>query len=427
MSDVSCSSTSVRSGPSSGGLLALLVLLNLFNYIDRYNLPPVLAPIEREFQATGSQMGFLATGFLVVYMLTAPLFGWMADRYSRWALVGIGMLIQSLGTLGSGLAESYLVLLIARCVVGIGDAAYGPAAPTIISDLYPIEKRGRKLAWFYAAMPVGSAVGFAIGGGMRELTGSWRWGFYSIVPPMILLGIICLLIRDRRINRGVAQPVVHQKIRFKDYLSLSKNRSYLLNCLGMTLMTFAIGGVSFWMPYYLEEARGISKSASSIGFGLIVVIAGLSATLAGGYWGDRLKPRFSGSYFWVSGIGMLTAVPLIGLMLVTPFPACWVVIFLAVFVLFLNTGPSNTILANVTSPRIRASAFALNIFIIHALGDAISPPIIGWFKDRWSFDAAFLLLMGVVGLSGIVWCIGARYLLSDTWNEEPSQGIARNA
>lgn len=417
MSDTSIPSSSGRSGPWPGWLLALLVLLNLFNYIDRYNLPPVLAPIEKDFQATGSQMGFLATGFLIVYMLTAPLFGWMADRYSRWALVGIGMLIQSLGTLGSGLAGSYLVLLIARCVVGVGDAAYGPAAPTIISDLYPIEKRGRKLAWFYAAMPVGSAVGFAIGGMMRELTGSWRWGFYCIVPPMILLGIICLFIKDRRINGGVARPVVHQKIRWQDYLSLLKNKSYLLNCLGMTLMTFAIGGVSFWMPYYLEETRGISKSASSVGFGAIVVVAGLSATLAGGYLGDRLKPRWSGSYFWVSGLGMLLGVPLIGLMLWTPFPGCWGVIFLAVFVLFLNTGPSNAILANVTCPGIRASAFALNIFVIHALGDAISPPIIGWFKDRWSFEAAFVLLMGVVGLSGIVWCLGARYLQADTWVE----------
>lgn len=398
----------------AGWFLLLLVLLNLFNYIDRYNLPPVLEPIETEFGATGSQMGFLATGFLLVYMITAPVFGWTADRYSRWKLVGIGMILQSLGTLGSGLAGGYMMLLIARCVVGVGDAAYGPASPTIIADLYPLEKRGRKLAWFYAAIPVGSALGFAIGGFMRELTGTWRWGFYAIVPPMLILGIICLFIKDKRANGGDAKPVEHHKVNVADYLSLLKNKSYVFNCLGMTLMTFAIGGISFWMPYYLEETRGISKSASSMGFGAIVVLAGLSATLFGGYLGDILKPRFSGSYFLVSGVGMLIGAPLIAVMLFTPFPACWAVIFIAVFALFVNTGPSNAILANVTHPGIRASAFALNIFIIHALGDAISPPIIGWIKDHSSFETAFLLIITAVALGGVAWCIGARFLAADT-------------
>jgi MFS family permease len=398
----------------AGWLLLLLVLLNLFNYIDRYNLPPVLEPIEKEFGASGSQMGFLATGFLLVYMITAPVFGWMADRYSRWTLVGIGILIQAIGTFGSGMAGTYAMLLIARCIVGVGDAAYGPAAPTIIADLYPLEKRARHLSWFYAAIPVGSALGFAIGGFMRELTGSWRWGFYSIVPPMIALGIICLFIKDRRANGNGSKPVEHRKVTLADYLSLARNKSYLFNCLGMTLMTFAIGGISFWMPYYLEEARGISKSASSMGFGAVVVLAGLSATLFGGYVGDILKPRFSGSYFLVSGVGMLIAAPLIGLMLVTPFPACWIVVFVAVFALFVNTGPSNAILANVTHPGIRASAFALNIFIIHALGDAISPPIIGWIKDHFSFEAAFGLICTTVALGGIAWCVGARFLERDT-------------
>ncbi len=400
-------------------MLFLLVLLNLFNYIDRYNLPPVIKPIEQEFGATGTQMGLLATGFLVVYMVTAPIFGWMADRYSRWALVGVGMLIQSLGTFGSGLADSFIMLLIARCVVGVGDAAYGPAAPTIISDLYPIEKRGRRLAWFYAAIPVGSALGFAIGGYMQSLTGSWRWGFYSIVGPMILLGVICLMIRDRR--AGSKQTgAIHHKVTLKDYLSLARNKSYLFNCAGMTAMTFAIGGISYWMPYYLKDARGMSDESASMGFGAIVVLAGLSATLFGGYLGDILKPRFSGSYFIVSGVGMLIGAPLVGLMLVTPFPYCWIVIFCAVFVLFMNTGPSNAILANVTAPGLRASAFALNIFIIHALGDAISPPIIGGLRDAWNFNAAFGLIIFMVALGGVLWLMGARYLEADTARVETS-------
>lgn len=394
-------------------MLGLLVLLNLFNYIDRYNLPPVVGQIQEQFDVNKAQTGTLATGFLVVYMLTAPIFGWMADRYSRWVLVGVGMLIQSLGTFGSGAANTFLMLLVARCVVGIGDAAYGPAAPTIISDLYPVERRGRVLAWFYAAMPVGSALGYAIGGLMAELTGSWRWGFYGIVGPMVLLGVTCLFIRDKRGGKTVGEQH-HRRVKLADYLALLRNRSYLLNCAGMTAMTFAVGGVSYWMPVYLEQTKGLSPAQSSIGFGAILVLAGLGATLAGGWVGDRLRSRFSGSYFLVSGIGMIVAVPLVLLMLVTPFPACWGVIFLTVFALFFNTGPSNTILANVTSPFVRASAFALNIFIIHLLGDAISPPLIGAIADAYSMELAFVLLSMVVLLSGVLWLIGARYLAADT-------------
>ena len=164
----------------------------------------------------------------------------------------------------------------------------------------------------------------------------------------------------------------------------------------------------------LEQDRGLTLQQSSMGFGAIVVLAGLTATLLGGWTGDTLRSRFSGSYFLVSGAGMIVGAPLMLLMLVTPFPACWIVIFLAVFALFFNTGPSNTILANVTSPYIRASAFALNIFIIHALGDAISPPMIGWIADARGMPMAFVMLAAVVFLSGVLWLLGTRFLASDT-------------
>src|SRR5262249_9058154 len=142
--------------------LALLLAINLFNYIDRYVLSAVVPVLKEEFP-TG-RMGLLATAFLVSYMLTAPLFGWLADRVSRWLIVGLGVIVWSLASGASGLAETYGMLLATRIFVGVGEAAYGPAAPTLIADYFPVEKRGRVLAWFYMAIPVGSALGYAWGG-----------------------------------------------------------------------------------------------------------------------------------------------------------------------------------------------------------------------------------------------------------------------
>jgi MFS family permease len=400
-----------RYAPGARKALALLLLLNLFNYIDRSVLPAVEVQIAHQFGATKAQMGWLATGFLLVYMLTAPAFGWLADRKSRWALVGIGIVIQALASGGSGIASTYWMLLIMRCLVGVGDAAYGPAAPTLIADLFPIEVRARKLAWFYAAIPVGSAMGYGIGGAMLHATGNWRWGFYVLVAPMIVLGLLCFLMKDPRPRGATATP--HHKLAARDYLAMLRNRSYVLNCLGMSAMTFAIGGIAFWMPRYLEVTRGLSNFAANLGFSIVVVVTGLFATLAGGYVGDRLRPRMAGAYFIVSGISMLVGFPLVLLMLITPFPACWAVIGAAVFCLFFNTGPTNTIIANVMPPQLRASAFAVNIFVVHALGDAISPPIIGAIADRSSLNWGFAMVSVVILLSGVLWLAGARHLAAD--------------
>src|SRR2546423_12584493 len=182
--------------------VALLLCINLFNYIDRYVLAAVEPDIGAEFfgmkrddPATLEKTGSLATAFLISYMLTAPLFGWLADRISRWLLVGISVILWSLATGASGLAGTFAILLITRLFVGVGEAGYGPAAPTIISDLYPIERRGAVLAWFYMAIPVGSALGYAWGG-LFDAWHGWRWAFYAVVPPGIVLGILSLMRRD---------------------------------------------------------------------------------------------------------------------------------------------------------------------------------------------------------------------------------------
>jgi MFS family permease len=462
--------------PGARTALILLLLINLFNYIDRQVLAANVTPIERQllpFREPDSvrltstigmlagpsayapltaaaalnplraeqgkdnkeRIGDLAMAFMLSYMLIAPLFGWLANRVPRWRLIAIGVMLWSLASGASGLAGtlhdsaalaaggatvffgSFGFLLLTRCFIGVGEAAYGPIAPTLISDLYPVKIRGSVLAWFYAAIPVGGALGYALGG----LLG-WPAAFYWVVPPGLLLGLWCWLMPEPKSGQAdLAHGQSARRPRLREYLVLLRTPSYVLDTLGMTAMTFSIGGIAIWMPDYIYAYRGEpDPDRINIVFGCIVVVSGLGATLLGGIVGDRLRPRFAGSYFLVSGLSMMVAFPLFIAVLRVPFPWAWLCIFLACFFLFFNTGPTNTILANVAHPSLRAQAFAINILIIHLFGDAFSPKIMGRIADRYAeggranMDAAFLAVSGAILLGGLFWLAGTPFLARDT-------------
>jgi predicted MFS family arabinose efflux permease len=309
------------------------------------------------------------------------------------------------------LAATFAMLFVTRICVGIGEGGYGPAAPTILADLFSIQTRGRIMAIFYAAIPVGSALGYVIGGLVGVHLG-WRWAFYLVTPPGLLLGLLCFVQRDPRVNAH--QPVQQSRRHsLSDYLRLFRTRSYLINCAAQTLWTFATGGLGFWVSAYLRF-RNQSPDIGMTIFGGITVVAGLLSTLLGGVIADKLRSRFAGSYFWVSGIGTLVACPIFIATLYIPFPAAWVPMFLAIFFLFLNTGPSNTALANVSLPAVRATAFAANIFVVHALGDVQAFWLLGYIGGHTNMHVAFLFVSGIIFLSGLTWLLGVKYLPADT-------------
>ena len=431
--------------------LTLLLLINLFNYMDRYVLAAVLPEVQNTFfsspERTGALVlllvakfehafgftprlalgGLLSTAFMVTYMIASPVFGRLAEWKSRWMLIGVGVSLWSLASGASGIAATFLVLLVTRCFVGIGEAAYGPVAPAIIADSFAINVRGRVLSWFYTALPVGSALGYVLGEQITK-TGigdvgarlfglsseSWRWAFFLVTPPGLILGLWCLLMSDPA--KGQADSVVPTasgELRWKDYLVLFRTPSYVLCSVGMTCMTFAMGGIAVWMPYYLEHRPGVHRFPTTT-FGGVLLVTGLLGTLMGGVTGDKLRTRFGGSYFLVSGMAMLIGFPAVWMMTWVGFPWIWCCIFVACFCLFFNTAPTNTILANVTHPAMRATGYALNILIIHALGDVLSPFVIGLITDRYNMDVAFRVVAVMFLCSSLVWFLGARYLDTDT-------------
>ena len=406
----------------AGRALALLLAINLFNYIDRYILAAVEPLIADHFFAASDEnamakTGALATAFLVSYMLLAPVFGALADRFSRWMLIAAGVAVWSVASGFSGAASAFGMLMLTRVFVGVGEAAYGPAAPTIIADMFPVEKRGRMLSFFYLAIPVGSAIGYGFGGMVGQSLG-WRWPFYLVTIPGLILAGMCLLMRDPRgASRAAAKKPA---LKLADVRSLFRIRSFVFNTAGMAAMTFASGGMSYWLPRYLFKNRAADFGGTpdlgriNVTFGVITCVAGLLATLLGGWLGDRLRGKYPSAYFLVSGFGILLAFPLTVVMLHVPFPGAWVLVFFAIFFLFFNTGPTNAALANVAPPAMRSTAFAINILLIHAFGDAISPPLIGWIAGRSSMNTAFLVVSAMMVVAGGFWLTGARYLGRDT-------------
>lgn len=402
-----------KAAPGAWKSLAILLALNLLCYLDRYILAAVEPQVRDAFFAPDNPnakalTGSLATAFLVAYMVTAPLFGWLADRFSRWVIIAVGAAVWSFASLGSGLAQTFVVLMLMRVFVGVGEAAYGPAAPTIIADLYPARTRGLVLAWFFAAIPVGSAIGYMFGGAVGAAMG-WRWPFHLAALPGLVLAAVCLLFKDRRTGRAEKR-----KAGWADYRNMLRIPSFTLNVAAQTAMTFAIGGMSFWAPAYFAGKLGADRLAEvNLIFGGITAVAGLGATLLGGWLGDRLARKVSGAYFWVSAAGMLLAFPSTLAMLFAPFPLAWGLCFFAVFFLFFNIGPANTAICNVTPPEVRATAFAVNIFIIHTFGDAISPPLIGAIADRSNLGVGFVVVSLMMLVAGLFWAFGARFLARD--------------
>jgi predicted MFS family arabinose efflux permease len=414
------------SPPSKAARNALIVLtgINLFNFIDRYVLAAVIESIKPEFRLSDAQAGRLVTSFVIVYMLTSPFFGALGDRGKRPRLIALGVAIWSLATAAAAFARGFLSLFLARAAVGVGEAAYGTIAPAMLSDHYAKALRGRAFGVFFAAIPIGSALGYVLGGLVDAHLG-WRAAFFVAGAPGLFLALLALRLSDP--PRGAQEEVApatepggaHPAAGVRGYFALLENRAYVLTVLGYAAYTFALGGLAFWMPPFLARVRGLDLASANAWLGGILVVTGFFGTFAGGWIGDWLLRRTSEAYLWLSGLTTLAAIPFAVLaFLADSKPLYLGGIALAEVLLFASTGPINTAIVNAVRPEMRAMAVAASIFTIHLLGDAISPWIVGQISDalrhRGATEAAALaqavLIMPIaLAIGGAIWtCAAAR-------------------
>jgi MFS family permease len=395
---------------NQGATYALLVvtLLNFLNYIDRFILAAVLPRVKTELVLTDFQLGLLANAFLVAYFLTSPLFGILGDRTSRPRLMAAGVGLWSIATAAAGMTRNFVQLLLARAWVGVGEAAYSTISPALLSDYYPRNERGRAFAIFYVAIPVGAASGFLLGGALERAFG-WRVAFYAVGLPGIALALVASRLYDpiRGSSEEAEAPTESLSIR-ATLVTLSRNTAYVGTVLGYAAYTFAVSGLGFFMPTYLERVRGVELSRADFIVGSVTVLGGLCGTFAGGYLGDWASSKINHGQLWLCGISSIAGIiPTWLALTVSSFPAYVVWFFIAEFLLFLSTGPVNVVLINVVPVGMRAMAMAVSIFAIHLFGDAISPPIIGLLADMKGLGIAVLIVPIAVAVSGVLWTVTA--------------------
>lgn len=387
--------------------LTVLTCLNLLNYLDRYVVPAVQVTIKQELSLTDAQVGLLSTGFMVVYMCVSPVFGWLGDKRSRTALIGLGVVVWSLATLCSGFAGTFLLLLVTRMFVGVGEAAYGTIAPAVLSDSFAAAIRGRVFAVFYAAIPIGSAMGYLVGGYVNAHWG-WRHAFW--LTSAIGAGLAVLAWRLHDPPRGASgdgdDPAIPPPGLRDTYKSLWGNRLYVVTVAGYAAGTFAIGGLGVWLTQFLITVRKLDNAAMVVG-GLMAV-SGLVGTIAGGWAGDWFARTHRYAYLWVAGLTSLMAAPLGLVALTVPTPSVYLpAIFVAGILVFASTGPINTLIVNLVDPDIRATAVAACTLAIHLFGDGFSAWFIGAVSDRFSLQRAILMVPLMMCVSGLIWTLAA--------------------
>ncbi len=385
--------------------LVLLTALNLLNYIDRSVLNAVQPLIQNEFHVSDAQIGRLTTVFLIFYTLAAPLMGPLADRYSRRLIIGLGAFAWSGATLLTAVTHSYDALLLRHTLVGVGEASFVTISPTVVADLFPESMRGRVLGFFYLAIPVGFALGYPIGGYFGTHYG-WRAPFLLAGIPGFVLGTLVFFMPEP--PRGQFDSLQETPER-GSVRGLLHNPAFLTATLGMAMMTFAQGGLLVWMPTFLSRMRGYTLLQANNIFGLIIAIDGTVASLAGGWLGDRLLRRTRSAYYLVSAASMGLGIPVMMVALFNRGPAMVPGIALSGFLLLLNTAPLNAAVINSVGAHIRATAIAVNLFVIHFLGDAFSPWLIGKVSDSSSLESGFISTVVATALSSAILFYGMRF------------------
>ena len=403
-------------------ILALLTALNFVNYVDRTVLAAVLARVQVDLDLTQTQGGLLATAFLVGYFALSPLFGYLGDRaratpdapwkvwQTRRGLMTLGVIVWSASTIATGHTHSFYSMIAARALVGAGEASYAAVAPTIIDDLAPPDRKGKWLSVFYLAVPVGSAIGYLLGGFVQKHYG-WREAFYAAGLPGAVFALLCLLIAEP--NRATAARALSLRASLAPLL---KERVYARAVAGYCLFTFALGGFAHWAPKYIHAQYGTDLDKANYAFGLILVAGGIIGTGIGGAWGDRAAKRATASgeapgdhpgaraHLRVCAIASALGAPFAAACFVSPTSTSFfALIFVAIVALFLTTSPINAALLSSVPAGVRGSAMALSIFAIHLFGDLWSPPLVGLIADHAPMQFAMLLLPAAIALSALAW------------------------
>ncbi|KAF6297907.1 hypothetical protein mRhiFer1_000153 [Rhinolophus ferrumequinum] len=376
---------------------AILSLGNVLNYLDRYTVAGVLLDIQQHFGVKDQGAGLLQSVFICSFMVAAPIFGYLGDRFNRKVILSCGIFFWSAVTFSSSFIpqQYFWLLVLSRGLVGIGEASYSTIAPTIIGDLFTKNTRTLMLSVFYFAIPLGSGLGYITGSSVKQAAGDWHWAL-RVSPIMGMITGTLILVLVPATKRGHADQLGGQlKARtswLRDMRALIHNRSYVFSSLATSAVSFATGALGMWIPLYLHRAQVVQKTVEtcssppcgakdSLIFGAITCFTGFLGVVTGAGATRWCRLRTQRADPLVCAVGMLGSAIFICLIFVaakSSIVGAYICIFVGETLLFSNWAITADILMYVVIPTRRATAVALQSFTSHLLGDAGSPYLIGY-------------------------------------------------
>lgn len=393
--------------------LAVIFFANFLSYLDRQVVSALEHQLKHDLHLTTAEFGYVGSAFTIGYMVFAPIVGFLIARHRRPRVFAVCVIIWSIATVCSGLAPNKWVLYATRFFIGAGEAGCLVIGPTLLSDYFSKEVRGRILSIFFLALPLGGASGYIAGALISDHLG-WRAAFYMAGAPGFLVAALIWQLIDPTPSGEPIDPHHPQVKGIKPYFDLLKNRTLLFIILAqafavMFLQPFLHFGVGFF-----EDERGLTKKVATISLASLALIAGALGNALSGFIGDKLAKKVRGAYALMAGIAFMVGLPF----MLVGFTAPQMGIFLpalglGAFCYFLCMPAVNTQIANAVPAEKRAMAYALAVFILHCLGDTAALPVFGRVADVFGKEhgkhTAFLIFSFALLLAGFSCLLAARF------------------
>ncbi|MEK1905795.1 MAG: MFS transporter, partial [Pseudomonas sp.] len=385
------------------------------DYMSRQVLNAVFPLLKGEWALSDSQLGLLSgIVALMVGLLTFPL-SLLADRFGRVRSLALMALLWSLATLGCGLAESYGQMLVARFLVGVGEAAYGSVGIAVVLSVFPKHMRATLTGAFMAGGMFGSVLGMALGGAIAAHLG-WRWAFGGMALFGLLLAVAYpLIVKEARVSHkrfaSAAQQAADKAAR--PLRTLYASRSVIAAYIGSGLQLFVGGTVIVWMPSYLNRYYAMGTDKAGALAGIIVLCSGAGMILCG-MLSDRLCRNAPERKIALAITYCLGSCLLLSLAFALPAgPAQLALICLGMLIAAGTTGPAGAMVANLTHYSVHGTAFATLTLANNLLGLAPGPFITGRLSDLLGLQTAFQLVPLVSIAAAAVFFYARCYYLQD--------------
>lgn len=410
--------TEPKIGPYAWYALGLLTFVYLLNFLDRTLIYILFAPIKKEMSFSDFELGLLGTtSFVIFFTLLGIPFGRLADRSSRKNMIAAGLAVWSLFSGLTGFATGFWPLFLCRVMVGVGEATLGPAALSLLSDYFPPRMRATVQAIYASGVTLGAGLAFFFGGWIGQYFG-WRTAFYFLGFPGLLVAVLVFFLREERRGRTEVSTV---KYTSKDWKVLFRSKPLRFHYIGYALFGLAANSLSIWGPTFITRVHRYDLATIGFYAGILSLVAGVPATVLGGYLSDRLRRAGPGGRMRLSSVAALLAIPLWLLLLFTNSPAT---LLLANFVLLglslIWVGPAMADVHDISGPHLRGLGIGIFVCAVNLTAYGVGAPLIGKINDILGAATnpgmmryGYLISPLACGLAALLLWLGSRSMNAD--------------